>query len=48
MGNCETCTKRNTCKKDIGIIFGGCRTDYVNNSGLVLSAYRPLMSNGKK
>lgn len=27
-GNCETCAKRKTCTKDIGIIFGFCNTDY--------------------
>lgn len=27
-GTCETCTKRERCKKDIGFIFGFCNTDY--------------------
>lgn len=27
-GNCEDCTKRGECKKEIGIIFGYCDTDY--------------------
>jgi len=27
-GNCETCAKRGACKKDIGIIFGFCVTEY--------------------
>ena len=27
-GNCETCAKRDSCKKDIGFMFGFCNTDY--------------------
>ena len=27
-GNCESCAKRETCKKDIGFIFGFCNADY--------------------
>lgn len=27
-GECESCAKRETCTKDIGIIFGFCNTDY--------------------
>jgi len=27
-GMCESCTKRDGCKKDIGFIFGFCNTDY--------------------
>lgn len=28
-GYCERCAKRENCKKDIGIIWGFCNTDYV-------------------
>ena len=28
MGTCENCAKRAVCKKEIGIIFGGCNIDY--------------------
>lgn len=27
-GNCENCAKAKTCRKDIGIIWGFCNTDY--------------------
>lgn len=27
-GTCETCAKREHCKKDIGFMFGFCNTDY--------------------
>lgn len=27
-GECETCAKRENCRKDIGIIWGFCNTDY--------------------
>lgn len=27
-GNCENCAKAETCRKDIGIIWGFCNTDY--------------------
>ena len=27
-GECETCAKRETCTKDIGILFGFCYHDY--------------------
>lgn len=27
-GYCENCAKREECKKDIGIIFGGCTIDF--------------------
>ncbi len=26
--DCEQCAKRGECKKEIGIIFGGCVADY--------------------
>ena len=29
--SCETCAKKETCKKDVGFIFGFCKTDYVPN-----------------
>lgn len=28
-GECESCAKRETCKKDIGFIWGFCNTDFV-------------------
>lgn len=28
-GNCENCVKKNQCKKDIGIIWGFCNTDFI-------------------
>ena len=28
-GNCEDCAKIENCKKDIGIIWGFCNTDFV-------------------
>ena len=28
-GKCENCAKRETCKKDIGFLFGFCNTDFV-------------------
>lgn len=36
-GYCESCAKRDTCKKDIGIIFGFCKTDYINDSKITLA-----------
>ena len=27
-GNCENCAKREQCKKEIGIIFGFCNTEF--------------------
>ena len=31
-GNCENCKHLSTCKKEIGIRFGFCNTDYEPNS----------------
>jgi hypothetical protein len=28
-GNCENCARRETCKKEIGIIWGFCNADFV-------------------
>ena len=34
-GECDCCANRAACKKDIGIIFGFCRTDFVPTSPTV-------------
>lgn len=28
MNNCEYCTKRKTCNKDFGVMFGFCNSDF--------------------
>lgn len=34
-GNCNACAKRETCRKDIGIIWGFCNTDYQPDERIV-------------
>lgn len=35
---CESCAKRATCRKDIGIIWGFCKVDYVPTDDEKVSA----------
>lgn len=32
--SCDTCAQRATCKKDIGVIWGFCNTDYEPGAGV--------------